>query len=289
MAEQQGVGLLETSVEVPAAWVTRYLALLGVDQAQPTLETLGALTHAHFREVGFENITSQLRRAATPEGPVPPIDHDAMLRSWEERRGGGVCYELAWMFGRLLEALGFDLTYAQGQISFPGSHQALVVTVEGHRYLVDMGCGAPLFAPIALNATVEVHHAAGLSYRFVPDADGNGLWQERLIQQEWTRFCHYDLRPASEEERDIAYQRHHTYGESWVLNGPRMIRCFSDRVAAFGSGELVIHSAEGKQATPLGDQADYLHLAAEVFRLPDLPIAEAVAARAKDLSRVIGS
>lgn len=285
MAEPQGVGLQEKSTEVPPAWVARYLALLEVEQAQPTMDFLRALTRAHFREVGFENITSQLRRAATPAGPVPPLDHEVMLGNWEAKRGGGVCYELAWMFGRLLEGLGFDVTYAQGQISFPGSHQALVVTVEGERFLVDMGCGAPLFAPIPLHEVTEIRHAAGLGYRFVPDNDGIGVWQERFIEEQWKPFCHYDLRPASEADRDVAYQRHHTYGESWVLNGPRMIRCDADRVATYGSGELVIHTADGKQAEDVGDQADYLHLATNIFRLPDLPIAEAVAARAKDLAR----
>ena len=70
----------------PRAWVDRYLALLGEPAAQPSVPALSALIRAQFRAVTFENVTSLLRRAANPDGPVPPLDPDALLANWEAGR-----------------------------------------------------------------------------------------------------------------------------------------------------------------------------------------------------------
>jgi N-hydroxyarylamine O-acetyltransferase len=138
------------------AWVDRYLAVLGVERAEPSLDALTAITRAHLREIHFENLTSLLRSAAHPGAPVPPLDPEELLANWEHRRGGGVCYEVASMVNRLLRGLGYQAFIAPGQILSPGGHLAVVVEVDGGRYLVDLGNGAPLFEPIPLDREVEV-------------------------------------------------------------------------------------------------------------------------------------
>ena len=91
----------------------------------------------------FENVTAILRRARVPSGPVPPVDLDALLRARAAGRGGGVCFELAPLFRRLLTGLGYRVWPILAQITFPGSHHATVVDLDGARYLVDVGSGAP--------------------------------------------------------------------------------------------------------------------------------------------------
>jgi N-hydroxyarylamine O-acetyltransferase len=269
-----------TTTDADAGWVQRYLEVLGVERAAPSRAALAALTRAHVNAIAFENVTSLLRRAAHPVGPVPALDHEALLRNWEAGRGGGVCFEVAGMFGRLLENLGYNVVGILAQISFPGSHHALMVDLGGERVLVDAGNGAPFFEPIPLDWTVEVHHA-GLAYRF-RRGEAEETWvQDRWIKNAWDPFCRYDLRRPTDDERDAAYQRHHEIGESWVVGDLRLIRCEQGEVFRFGEGEFTHYTAGGKRTKPVSDDVEIARLTAQVFRLPALPLADAVRARAE--------
>ncbi len=268
----------ERQSTAPRDWVERYLVLLGVDRARPSLAHLTGLVRAQFRAVPFENVTSLLRRVAHLDGPVPPVDLDAMLATWEQGRGGGVCYEISAMFGRLLLALGYEARQVLAQISFPDGHQAIVVTLDGDRYLVDVGTGSPVFRPIPLAGAEEIHHA-GLSYRFRV-ADEEDFWQQdRLIAGEWTPFCRYDLGDATEERRVAAYQRHHTFGESWVVDALRLVRCWDDEVVSVTGNELTRFTPAAKTVERLTDLASYERMAADLLGAPNLPIAEAMQVR----------
>lgn len=257
-------------------WVNRYLTLLGVEHPAPGLEPLGRLIRAHICAVPFENVTAILRRHAHPQGNVPPPDPDALLESWERGLGGGACFELAEMFTRLLLALGYRAHQVLAQITFPGSHQAVIVEFEGRGYLAEVSNGSPFFEPIPLDGTFEICHI-GLEFRFRPDATTERWVQERHIDGAWETFCTYDLRPAGPRERDAIYQRHHTPGESWVMDQFRFIRCREDEVYSLFAGRLAHFTAAGKRTVAVADAecAPYL---AGAFGMPRLPMEAALRA-----------
>jgi arylamine N-acetyltransferase len=252
-------------------WARRYLELLGVEAAPPRLEQLERLTAAHIRRVPFENISSILRRQARANGPVQPLDLEDVLLAWCERRAGGVCFEVAAMVDRLLSELGYQTHPVLAQISFPGSHQANLVELAGHRYLVDVGNGAPFLEPIPLDGLVEVRHA-GLAYRFRPS--GNDWFQDRWISGKWEPFCAYPLAPPDPEARETAYQRHHTLGQSWVVDALVLTTGSEDEVWSLRDDELRHFTVDGKTQQTLGE-SDYADLAGQLFGLPGLPIEEA--------------
>src|SRR4051794_39394481 len=97
----------EQTSDVTDAWVTRYLAMLGVPRERPSLDALYRLTHAH-RAVPFENVTSLLRARQHLGQTLPAIDPEEQLSAWEARRSGGICFEVADTFSRLLAGLGYD-------------------------------------------------------------------------------------------------------------------------------------------------------------------------------------
>jgi N-hydroxyarylamine O-acetyltransferase len=271
-------------VAANADWVNRYLALLGLDRELPSLAYLHRLTASHLSRVPFENVTSILRRAQAGRGPVPALDRQDELQAWTERRGGGLCFEVADMFGTLLWALGFRAQPVLATISFVGSHQALRVDLDGSRYLVDAGNGAPFFEPIPLadsRAPVEVS-VAGLSYRFRPlppaAEQSEALIQDRLIDGAWRPFCTYDLTSASESARELAFQRHHIRGQSWVVDNLTLIRCIDGEVWSLRDDRLTHYTAAGKQTETLVADAAYCQAAAQHFNLPAAPIEQALAA-----------
>ncbi|MBA3947557.1 MAG: arylamine N-acetyltransferase [Herpetosiphonaceae bacterium] len=258
---------------MPDGWVERYLRLLQVDEEAPSLAALARLTRSQLLHVPFENITSLLRYRDQGSGVLLPLEPEQMLDRWERRAGGGVCYEVVSTFERLLHALGYQVWSVAGQISFPGSHQALVIALGSQQYLVDAGNGAPFFEPIPSDKTSEVHHA-GLAYRFRPD-DG-ALLQERLIAENWTPFCRYVLTPQQPAAFDAAYRRHHLPRESFVIGPPVVIRCTLDAVHALRGDELTHFSMGGKQVEQITDVDAYQQVAGDVFGLPALPIREAL-------------
>jgi N-hydroxyarylamine O-acetyltransferase len=267
----------EANAETSSGWRQRYLKLLGVEQAPPSLSALAALTRAQVVTVLFENVTALLRRQQHPIDPLPPLDPWALLASWEEGRGGGVCYDVTEMLGRLLEGLGYRAHPVLGAISFPGSHQALMVELEGRRWLIDAGCGAPLLEPIPLDRVTELRRA-GLAYRFRPAETGDAWVQERWINEQWTHFCRYTLKPAEPVERDHAYRHHNTVGVSWVLGTVTLIRCEEERVLMVRDGVLSEYGASGKRTEPLSGPSRYRELVSQVFRLPGLPVEAGVEA-----------
>lgn len=261
---------------VPVDWVPRYLQMLGVTAEAPSAAALARLTRRHLLTVPFGNITALLRYQAYRGMDLPPLDLDAMLRGWESCQGSGVCFEISWAFGWLLRELGYDAWPVPGlAASFLGGHQALVVTVEEKRYLVDAGCGAPLFEPIPLSETVEVRHA-GLSYRFRAGDEADVHFQEHWIGGRWSIFCRYELRDQNPAEYEMAYRRHRIPHESWVLDELRLVRCTEVGVDSLRKAELTRYSAEPKRVEHLDQHADYARVARDVFGLPALPIVDAV-------------
>src|SRR5512143_789806 len=96
----------------PAGLYADYLRLLGLRPRVPSLEALTELTGAHLVRVPFENVS-----------------------------------KLYYLY-RLLENLGYRVRLCGADMSRPDVHLVIVVTVEGHEYVVDGGYGAPFLAPL---------------------------------------------------------------------------------------------------------------------------------------------
>jgi N-hydroxyarylamine O-acetyltransferase len=175
---------------VADGWTERYLALLGLPRAAPGRANLDAIVRAH-RSIAFENVSSLIRRHAAGSGPVPPLDLDAVLDTWAARAGGGVCYEFGSMLGRLLDELGYVAYPVLAQISFPGSHSALMAELDGRQLLVDVGNGQPIFETIPADEPFEIHRA-GLDYRFRRDVSTGKLVQDRGVHGAFAPFVTYE-------------------------------------------------------------------------------------------------
>jgi arylamine N-acetyltransferase len=151
-----------------------------------------------------------------------------------------------------------------------------VAEVEGRSWLVDCGNGAPFGEPIPLDEPYELHRA-GLSYRFRSE-DGVCV-QYRLIEGEWRPFCRYDLSPASDAEREAAYQRHHRLpAESFVVEELRIVRVLGDAVLQLGNRQFTRHTPDGRSRRELSSVEEYVRVLADEFELPGLPIREGLAA-----------
>jgi arylamine N-acetyltransferase len=180
------------------------------------------------------------------------------------------------MFERLLQGLGYRVHTAMADSSFPNSHQGLVVQLRDASYLVDVGNSAPLFEPAPLVGEFEVFHA-GLGYRFHTDEREADIWRlDRLIDGAWAPFMRYHLRPATDAAREAAYQRHHTPGQSWVVDSLRIMQCNEDEVGLIRDKRFTRFRSAGKQVQQIEDRAAYIRIVADVLGMPALPVGVAV-------------
>ena len=124
-------------MDIPA-----YLDRIGLTEAPAaTLAGLTRLQRAHIEAIPFENLDVFLGRPLS-------LGPDDLFAKIVGRRRGGYCFELNTLYGRLLAALGFDAVPHLGRVWLrdpveapPRSHLLHTVTIDGSRYLTDVGFG----------------------------------------------------------------------------------------------------------------------------------------------------
>ncbi|MEV7983855.1 arylamine N-acetyltransferase [Micromonospora sp. NPDC085948] len=162
------------------------------------VETLFALHQAWRHTVPYENLDIQLGR------PIA-LDAEAIFDKLVRRRRGGYCYEQNAGLATLLRLTGFQVTMVEAAVlratrgeAMWGNHNALLVDLDGRRWLADAGIGDGFVQPLPMR---EGPHAQGrLTYRL-----------EQLDPDTW-RFHHhpggtiasYDFRLRPRDIADFA-------------------------------------------------------------------------------------
>jgi N-hydroxyarylamine O-acetyltransferase len=180
-----------------------YLQRLGYDTPPaPTLQTLRDLQLRHVCTFAFESLSTLLRL------PVP-IDLASVERKVLLDGRGGYCYELNQMFLALLQELGFEARGMTGRVVMGGpadartarTHRLSLVTLDGVRYITDVGFGGMVPSGPLLLDSEEVQATAHEPYRLTRNADDSyTLWAE--VAGEWRGLYVFDL----QEQADIDYE-----------------------------------------------------------------------------------
>ncbi|XP_060949703.1 arylamine N-acetyltransferase, pineal gland isozyme NAT-3-like [Limanda limanda] len=193
--------------------VQKYLNRIGsLVPAEPDLDALRSLHTRHLLSVPFEDLT--VHSGGRVELDLPLI-YDKIVT----RRRGGLCYENNGLFSWLLSSLGFQVTMLSAQVKGlitgfygpPFDHLVLLVTLQGRRWLCDVGYGAAGFSvPISLETSgpqVEGHRVYRirkqgdvhfLEWQGVENTGADGVWKEILKftldprrLEDFTDMCQY--------------------------------------------------------------------------------------------------
>lgn len=191
--------------------VARYLERIGFGGPVAQDEgTLYALVQAHLYAVPFENLDIHL-------GAPIVLDERLIYEKIVERRRGGLCYEVNGLLGALLRRLGFHVVYLGAQATSgddlypPLSHLVLRVTVSGRPYLVDVGYGECIRAPMPMMAGVT-QEAAGCTFSLRPT--GKTLRLVARDEQGEERGYIIDPRPRRLREFAVMCEFHQRSRES---------------------------------------------------------------------------
>jgi N-hydroxyarylamine O-acetyltransferase len=117
----------------------------------PGLKTLTELQEKHLLNIAFENLDIHY-------GIPIVLDHQKIADKIINSKRGGFCYELNGLFYKLLISLGFTTKMVSGRaynrqkLSFGPEydHLALITTIDGADYLVDVGFGEFTLNPLKI-------------------------------------------------------------------------------------------------------------------------------------------
>ena len=205
----------------------RYLQRLGFEAPPPpTLETLRKLQWRHTGAFTFENL-------ATVTGAPVLIDLASIEQKVLHSGRGGYCYELNHLFFALLLELGFDVRAISGRVVMnqpegawtARTHRLSLVTLDGVRYVTDVGFGGMVpTAPLLLDTEAE-QATPHEPYRIEKQPDGYML--RANVGGEWRPMYLFDL----QRQEDIDF----TIGNWYVSTHPQSP--FANRLMVARTGD----------------------------------------------------
>lgn len=240
----------------------RYLQRLGFDSAPPaTLETLRQLQLRHTGVFPFENL-------ATITGAPVMIDLPSIEQKILLGGRGGYCYELNHLFFALLLELGFDSRAISGRVVMnqpEGSwtartHRLSLVTIEGQRYITDVGFGGMVpTAPLLLDTEAE-QATPHESYRLEQQADGYML--RANVAGEWRPMYLFDLQRQEDIDYAVGNWYVSTHPDSPFTQRLMLARTGDGWRKTLNNGSFAIHrmgaESERRELTEVDELIDVL-------------------------------
>lgn len=236
-----------------------YLQRLGYDAPPPpTLQTLRDLQLRHVCSFAFESLSTLLRL------PVP-IDLASVERKVLLDGRGGYCYELNQMFLALLQELGFDARGITGRVVMGGpadartarTHRLSLVTLDGVRYITDVGFGGMVPSGPLLLDSEAVQATAHEPYRLTHNADDSyTLWAE--VAGEWRGLYVFDLQVQADIDYEIGNWYVSTHPGSPFLGQLKVARLAPGKRHTLNNAHYAVHYLDRPSEKHTIEQADEL-------------------------------
>jgi len=211
---------------------------------RPDIDSLSALMSRQLEKIPFENLDV---RAGIPISIEPEAIVDKILH----RDRGGYCFELNGLFAILLGELGIDyrlvaarpLLYAKQR---PRSHVAIVVELQGKKWLCDLGFGRyGLRSPICLD-DLDTELKQGYDRFLLTLADTGFYRLSAWVDENWGDQYEFDLSPQTWIDFEPANYYTSTHPDSIFVNNLVVLRftaqgrkiLWNDRLKTIESGQV---------------------------------------------------
>lgn len=189
-----------TTPPLDAALTREVLAHLGVAPAAPSPGLLDDLVTAYTRVVPWESASRIVRRSEIAKAADCPRWPAEFWRQAFQQGTGGTCFESNYAFFGLLRALGYDGYLTVNTMGEEiDCHTAIVILLDGARWLVDVGM--PIYLPLPFNSEAAASRRTPF-HTYTVRPDGPGVYQvERAPHPKPNCFTLFD-RPIP----DAAYR-----------------------------------------------------------------------------------
>lgn len=244
-----------------------YLQRLGYDTPPaPTLQTLQDLQLRHVCSFAFENLSSLIRLPVPID--LPSVEQKVLLDG-----RGGYCYELNQMFLALLQELGFEARGITGRVVMGGppdartarTHRLSLVTLDGVRYITDVGFGGMVpSSPLQLD-TEAVQATPHEPYRLTFDGQGSyTLWAQ--VAEEWRGLYVFDLQVQAAIDYEIGNWYVSTHPDSVFVGQLKVARLAPGKRHTLNNTHYTVHSLDRmSEKRMLGSADEVVQVLTETF------------------------
>lgn len=243
----------------------RVLYYLQIDPATPSVEQLNDLIHAYTRSIPWESAFLIAKRTRTQQTVDCPCWPDEFWSDAMTMGGGGTCFESNYAFLSLLHTLGYEgyLTINNMGESI-ACHTAIVIRLEGQRWLVDVGI--PLYTVLLIDPNQPTQQTSSFhTYTLRPN--GENIYQvERDLHPKPNCFTFID-QPISDSDYRASTTADYDLGGHF-LDRVIIHKVIDDRVWRFASwkvphclesfknGERTVHVIDGETTLAIAQWFD---------------------------------
>ncbi|MEA9413860.1 arylamine N-acetyltransferase family protein [Flavobacterium sp. PL02] len=161
-----------------------------VGDVKSNIKSISKLMQCQLFSIPFEDLDVQAGKTISLAG-------NDIVDKLINRKRGGYCYELNGLFALVLQKM--DISYrfvAARPLVNPGenpkTHMAIIVTLEGEEYLVDLGFGGNgIREPLKLNDTTAAQQ--GTETFALAKAENGDYLLQTLLRDEWKNLYSFDL------------------------------------------------------------------------------------------------
>jgi arylamine N-acetyltransferase len=228
------------------------LSMLGCAPTKPGVRQVNQLIRAYVRNVPWESASRIAKRARTAELERRPRWPAEFWNDTINHGCGGTCFESNYAFLSLLVSLGYwGYLTVNNMGETVGCHSAIIIEVEGSRYLVDVGI--PIHTMLLLRTDAPTRRPSQF-HTYIVRTDGTGQYQvERTNHPRRNIYTLID-RPINESDyRAITTQDYGPLG--LFLDRVVITKVIDEQVWRFNSGEkpyqLEAFAGKEKRVVPL--------------------------------------
>jgi arylamine N-acetyltransferase len=244
----------------------RYLGLLGVRRARPTVDALRELVQAHMCRVPFENISKLYYKKYLGLRALPGLK--LFLDGIENFNFGGTCYSNNYYLYQLLANLGYQVVLCGADMFNPDVHLVSMIELEKRQFLVDVGYAAPFLAPLPRDLTTKYVVELGKDRFVLSPQDAAG--RSRMEMYRDGNLKHgYVAKPAPRQIADFAAVIADSYrDESTFMNAILIARFYPGYSLVIHN--LTVAESRGTEsvARTVASRGDLVQIISECFGIP---------------------
>ena len=256
---------------------TDILNYLDCPPKAPTLRYLNRLIHTYIRKVPWESISRIIKRHTTPETKDCPRLPEEFWNDAMKYGFGGTCFESSLAFYSLLTALGYEGYLTVNDMGESrGCHAAIVIVINGQKYLVDNTI--PVHAAIRIDPQKTVRRRTALfDYKLRPTSE-NKYEVERSHRPSKNLFTLIDV-PVSLPDYLAIVEDDYSETTGRFLKSVVMVKVVNEMGMRFFSDQLPykLESFYRAGRTEQFIESELLpHTLAKLFQLPEDSISTAL-------------
>lgn len=254
---------------IPGIDLDAYFERIGYEGPRAaSFETLAAIHLYHPTAIPFENLNPFL-------GWPVRLDAASLHQKLVRDGRGGYCYEHNLLLSYVLQRLGFKVRWLAARVLVnvpegtvrPRSHMLLLIDLDGHRYVADVGFGGlTLTAPLRLEVNIE-QRTPHEPFRLIDS--GEGFVIEAKVGDCWRSLYTFDLQEQLLADYEVVNWFLCHNPSSHFITGLIAARPDRARRHALRGNELAVHYMNGDTERRLLTSVKELRAALEeTFRVP---------------------